>query len=106
MHAPLPFNTDGVFGTLKNVIDSCFSHESVASIIAALEADGSDFATGLVKKLNRASPTSLLITHRQLTLGASLSIESCLAMEYAMSQKCVVSSLLFDAPPNSNLEQP
>ena len=51
-------------------INKCFSQDSVPAIIAALEAEGTEWATKQVSTLARMSPTSMAITHKQLTLGA------------------------------------
>lgn len=41
----------------RTVIDSCFAQSSVADILAALDAEGSDFAAKVAKTMRRMSPT-------------------------------------------------
>jgi len=71
------------------VIDKCFSQDSVPAIIAALEAEGTEWATKQVATLGRMSPTSLAITHKQLTLGATMPLKECFTMEYRITQGCL-----------------
>lgn len=63
---PAPVEAD------RAVIDRCFAAGSVEAILAALDADGSDFAVRTAAELRQKSPTSLLITHEQLRLGAEV----------------------------------
>lgn len=70
-------------------INSIFALGSVQSMVEALEAlagDGSDWATGVLKTLHRASPFSLMVTFDQMQRGrACASIAECLQMEYRMT---------------------
>lgn len=70
-------------------IDRCFSASSVEQIIENLEREGSPFSLEQVKVISKMSPTSLKITLRQLTEGASRSLQDVLTMEYRLSQACV-----------------
>ncbi|XP_019624581.1 PREDICTED: 3-hydroxyisobutyryl-CoA hydrolase, mitochondrial-like isoform X2 [Branchiostoma belcheri] len=70
-------------------INSLFSGDSVEEIFEALMADGSEWAMQQLEKLKKMSPTSMKITHRQLSMGGHLSLQECLQIEYRMSQGCV-----------------
>ena len=54
------------------VIDKCFSQDSVPAIIAALEAEGTEWATKQVATLGRMSPTSLYVYTACLWVGCAL----------------------------------
>jgi enoyl-CoA hydratase len=68
----------------RNAIDRCFSAASVEAIVAALEAEGSEWAAGTVRTIAAKSPTSLRITYRQLRKGAGLGFEDCMKLEFRM----------------------
>jgi len=74
----------------RKLIDECFKGDSVEEIMEALKAKAGDseFAAKLVGTLEKCSPTSMKITHRQLRAGAALDLGECLKMEYRMSQAC------------------
>ena len=63
----------------------CFDHDSVAEIIDALEADGSDWAQGQLKQLRRKSPLALAVTLEALRRGRQMSFRECMAMELDLS---------------------
>lgn len=71
-------------GTLREDIDRIFSEDSLDGILAALEADGGDWAASTLEILRRKSPTSLKITFRQIRKGARLDFDDCMRMEYRM----------------------
>jgi len=68
----------------REAIDRLFAGSSVEEIIAALEADGSDWARAQAASLATKSPTSMKVTFQQLRYGASLSFDECMRMEYRM----------------------
>lgn len=65
-------------------IDRLFASDKVEDIVAALEADGSDFATETRETLDRMSPTSLKITAKQLTGHKGIEPIEALKLEYRM----------------------
>lgn len=71
---------------VRDEIDRTFAGDSVEAILAALEADGSDWAMQTLKTLRSKSPTSMKVTFEQLRRGAGRSIEDVLMMEYRMTQ--------------------
>lgn len=67
---------ESIFGAQENQDDS------VSGILARLEAHDSDWARTTLETLERVSPLSLAVTHRQMREGASKTIRECLEMEY------------------------
>ncbi|XP_030614639.1 3-hydroxyisobutyryl-CoA hydrolase, mitochondrial [Archocentrus centrarchus] len=70
-------------------IDRLFSSSSVEGIMKNLKTDGSEFAKKQAETLSKMSPTSLKITFKQLQVGASLTLQDVLVMEYRLSQACM-----------------
>jgi enoyl-CoA hydratase len=71
------------------LIDRLFAGDSVETILAALEADGSDWAKAQAETLRHKSPTSLKITLEQLRGGKGLDIAAVFVREYRLSQHCM-----------------
>ncbi len=68
------------------VIDRCFAHDRVEDILAALAAEGSEFAGRTRATLLEKSPSSLVLTLRLLRLGrAATTLEACLEREFHAS---------------------
>ncbi len=63
-------------------IEHSFAQVDVASIETALAADGSDFARSLLASIASKSPTSLAIALRQMQIGADLSFEDAMRVEF------------------------
>jgi len=71
-------------------IDRLFAFDTVERILAALEADGSDWALAQLAILKTKSPQSLKVTLRQLRTGAGLtSFADNMAMEYRLGGRVV-----------------
>jgi enoyl-CoA hydratase len=68
----------------RDAIDRCFSAASVEAIVAALEAEGSEWAAATARTIAAKSPTSLRITYRQLRKGARLGFGECMKLEFRM----------------------
>ena len=66
-------------------IDRCFAAPTVAGIVDALEAEDGYFAIETADTLRAKSPTSMLVTHRQLRGGAGLDFEAVMRREYRMA---------------------
>lgn len=71
------------------VIDACFGADGVEAILAALEADGSDFARETAATLATRSPTSLKLAFAHLRRAHGKSLENVLVDDYRLSQACV-----------------
>ena len=59
-----------------------FDEGSVAEIIADLEFEGSEAASGIAKTMLGKSPTSLCIAFEQMRRGASMDFREAMRMEY------------------------
>ncbi|XP_002127278.2 3-hydroxyisobutyryl-CoA hydrolase, mitochondrial [Ciona intestinalis] len=70
-------------------IKRMFCAASVEEIFENLRSDGSEWALEQLSVMEKMSPTSLKITHRQLSLGESLDLSECLEMEYRMGSQCL-----------------
>lgn len=71
-------------------IDRLFGFDTLEEIFAALEADGSEWASAQLAVLNTKSPQSMKVTLRQLRTGATLdSFADTMAMEYRLGGRVV-----------------
>lgn len=70
---------------MRETIDRCYGPDSVEGILAALEADGSEWAKGQLATLSRLSPSSLKVTLEALRRGAELDFDGCLRQELRLS---------------------
>ncbi len=78
------------FADARPLIDRCFGHDSVASILAALKREGAapnSFARETLETLAGQSPTSLAIGLRQMREGAGLTLEAALRMELRIAAR-------------------
>lgn len=66
-------------------INECFGAPTVEGIFAKLEQDGSEWAQNTLKLLHKMSPTSLVVTQKQLELGGKMDLKTCLRMEYRLA---------------------
>jgi enoyl-CoA hydratase len=80
---------DTFLETHRHSIDSIFTLESVEAILAALDAEGTDWAGETAATLRSKSPTSLKVTFRQIREGARLEFDDCMRMEYRMVNRIV-----------------
>lgn len=84
--APLP---EASFEPHRAAIQRCFSRSSVLAIIAALEAEGTEWAAAQVKILRRMSPTSLSVSLELLRRGATMNLRGCLDEELKLTRTVV-----------------
>ena len=77
------------FAPHAEAIDALFGAGSIPAILAALEAEPSEWAAAQVKALRHASPTSLFVTHALLARGGRQSLPACLAAELALTRVVV-----------------
>jgi enoyl-CoA hydratase len=80
-HPPLADNREG--------IDRTFSEGSVDGILAALDADGGDWARATEATIRKKSPTSQKITFHQLREGRHLTFDDCMRMEFRMVNRII-----------------
>ena len=74
------------FAAHRVAIDRCFGQPSLPAILAALAAEGSDWAGEQIAILRRMSPTSLCVSLELLQRGRVLSLDECLAAELALTR--------------------
>lgn len=77
----------GAIAALRPAIDRCFGQPSLPAIRAALEAEGTDWASAQLATLAKMSPTSLAVTVELLKRGAGLDLAACLRMELALTRR-------------------
>jgi enoyl-CoA hydratase len=70
----------------QEAIDRCFAKEHVEDILAALAAEGTEWAETTRATLARMSPTSLKVTLRQLRRCRALPYDEVVPLEYRLSQ--------------------
>jgi len=70
-------------------INSLFDGDSMEEIVHHLKSDRSTFAAEQLNIISKMSPTSLKVTHRQLTTGARLSFKDVFTMEYRLARHFV-----------------
>lgn len=68
-------------------IDRHFSKGSVPEIVASLKPDGGEWASKVLATLATKSPTSLLVTYRQVREGATLSFEEAMKLEFRLTNR-------------------
>ncbi|WP_342642204.1 enoyl-CoA hydratase/isomerase family protein [Rhodoligotrophos ferricapiens] len=76
--------SDAPLAARRAVIDEHFAKPSIEAILASLDADGGGWAVENAKTLRGKSPTSLKMTHRQLTEGAKLAFDDCMRLEFRL----------------------
>jgi enoyl-CoA hydratase len=77
-------------------IERCFAPATIEGILAALDAEGDEWAQKLALRLRKMAPLSLKIALRQLDQGAALSIEDGLRMEFRMVQRCMAADDFYE----------
>lgn len=89
-HTPTTYT---LHGQERRTIDSCFKHENMEDVIAALKADGSKFSLDTIETILKRSPSSVKTTHEHIRQGSKLSLKDCLKMEHRLWQTVPVSSI-------------
>lgn len=73
----------------REVIDECFSKDSVEEIIESLEAEakkeGNEWIVPVLKGLKRSSPTGLKITLKSIRDGRKQTLSECLKKEFRLT---------------------
>ncbi len=80
---------DAFLDSHRKSIDAIFAQGSVEGILAALDADHTDWSRDTAKTIRAKSPTSTKLTFRQIREGAKLAFDDCLRMEYRMVHRIV-----------------
>jgi enoyl-CoA hydratase len=71
---------------LRPAIDRCFAGKSIEAILAALDSEGSAWATDTAVALRQKSPTALKVAHRQLCEAATLDFDRAMVIEYRLAR--------------------
>jgi enoyl-CoA hydratase len=72
--------------SVQDFIQRCFGKPDVEAVLAALQAEGSEWARSQIGILAGKSPQALKVTHRQLHNGATLRrFEDEMAVEYRLA---------------------
>ncbi len=72
---------------LQKQIDRCFAPATVEGILAALDAEATEWAGKIAARLRKMSPTSLKVSLAQLERGGALSIEDALRLEFRLVRR-------------------
>jgi enoyl-CoA hydratase len=81
----------GALALHRRRIQTIFSAASVEAILERLDRDGSDFARDTAQIIRAMSPTSLKLTFALLREAATLDLKQCLALEYRLARRVIVS---------------
>jgi enoyl-CoA hydratase len=79
----------GFLANHRAQIDKIFCKNTVEDVLAALDADHTDWSRDTAKTIRAKSPTSTKLTFRQLREGAKLGFDDCMKMEYRMVHRIV-----------------
>jgi enoyl-CoA hydratase len=82
----------GEIELMEPAIARSFGGDSVEAIVAALEAErGSTqaWAQGVLADLNRASPTSLKVTHRHVRAARAVDLRATLQQDFRLACRCM-----------------
>lgn len=80
----------------RAAVDRCFGGHSVEAIVAALEAESSDWAAKTLAVMAGKSPVSQKIAFRQIRTGAALDFDDCMRMEFRLSQRVMAGHDFFE----------
>ena len=81
---------------MQNAIDRCFAGNSVETILAALDAENSDWARDCAAKLRQRSPLALKVTLQQLRRAAPLSFDEAMVIEYRLARHFMAGKDFFE----------
>jgi len=79
---------ESVLAKHRTHIDRHFCHDSVADIIASLQADSDVFAQKTLESLLQRSPLMVAVTLEQIRRARHMSVAECLRMERTMVRRC------------------
>lgn len=69
----------------RALIDECFGHDSLAGIIAALEASSDPFAAETLSTVRAKSPHLVAVSFEMIRRGRALSFDECMRMEFRLA---------------------
>jgi len=77
-------------------INKTFQSSTVEGIVENLRQEGSDWSKSQLEILTKMSPTSLKLSLRQLSEGATMSLQQVLCMEYRLTQRTMLDHDFFE----------
>ncbi|HXW72782.1 MAG TPA: enoyl-CoA hydratase/isomerase family protein [Methylocella sp.] len=83
----------------RELMEECFSLQTLSAILGQLDEAGhagSDFARSTATSIRLKSPLSLSIALRQMQLGARLSIDEALRMEFRIANRILTQSDFYE----------
>ena len=80
----------------RAVIAKCFSADTLDGVMAALAAEGGNFAAATLETIAKRSPTSLKVAFRQIRAGASLSMDACMRMEFRILNRMLAGTDFYE----------
>lgn len=83
------FREVGPIASHGATIAACFSADSVAEILARLDADGSAFAAETAALMRTRSPHSLCIAHEQMKRGLAMDFAEAIRAEYRLAMRAM-----------------
>jgi enoyl-CoA hydratase len=83
---PVP---DAFLSEHREKIDRMFGGESVEAILAALDADHTDWSADTARTIRAKSPTATKLAFRQIREGANLDFDDCMRMEFRMVSRVI-----------------
>ena len=81
---------------MRETIDRIFSGGSVEAVLAALRAEGGEWAEKTLHMMAGKSPVSQKIACRQLQEGSAKDFDACMVMEYRLSQNIMAAHDFFE----------
>ncbi|MBI3445819.1 MAG: enoyl-CoA hydratase/isomerase family protein [Magnetospirillum sp.] len=69
----------------RALIDRCFGKETLAEVVAALEAESDPFAAETLAILRAKSPHLVAVSFEMIKRGAALSFDECMRMEFRLA---------------------
>ncbi len=76
----------------REAIDRCFAGDGMDLIVAALEAEGTEWASSQLDILGKRAPLSLKVTLEAIRRAARMDFDDCMRMEYRLSQRFMAGS--------------
>lgn len=82
--------------TRAEIVDRCFGKASVPEIRAALEAEDTPWAAEALDRMERGSPTALMVALRQLREGRGLRFDEAIAREFRLARRLLAGSEFYE----------
>ena len=80
---------EATISALRSTIDRIFAATSIEMVLAALDSEGTDWASETAKTIRGKSPTATKLAFRQIRNGKSLDFDDCMRMEFRMVNRVI-----------------